>query len=409
MYQATSDSSAPSAYATISYYTAPSSLAFGAGDVSATISLTDYSQYIWVQRDSTAMVAAMISNQTSESNTQRWASPAATWNVSAAFDIPYVRSYHQYLMNFNYSVVPATTTTLVGPSVDYTSAGTNQTVIAPAQVWADAGSTYFFSNAIGSSTSTERWAPLGGSVSGTVTGNATVSKVFYNQFLVDVSYSVVGTRGNVTPPVFTGISFGESLNVPLNSTVGPLWLDSGSSYSVPGLLPGSNSTDQWISTQKNLTGTVGMTTALDFTYYHQYALNFSYTIVGGGSPQFLPIVNYSSTNGTLSTRLSPTPSPVWVNAGSALNVSSVMAASNSSERWAYNSGSELASAPGTFEITLSHQFQVGFLIEVIGGGFSEYATLGQGILLRTACPDRNLQCDNFQRDNLYLAGCRILL
>jgi flagellar basal body-associated protein FliL len=365
VYQVTSDSSVPSTFTAITYYTAPSAIGFGAPDVSTTINLAGYSQYIWIQRDSTATV----SSQTYEkSNVERWANPAARWNVTGAFVIPYIVSYHQYLMSFNYSVVPATTSTLVGPNVTFTANGTTHIVVAPVKVWADEGSSYSFGNTIDSSTSTERWVPVGGSASGTVTGNATVNEVFYNQLLVKVTYNIIGTTGNVTSPIFTGTSFGDRLNVPLNTTVKSLWLDSGSSYLVPSLLPGSNSTDQWIST-KNVTGTIGaMTTALNFTYYHQYALNFSYTIIGGGSPQSLPIVNYSSTSGTLSIRLSSTPSPVWVNAGSALNVSSIMAASNSSERWAYNSGSELASAPGTFEITLYHQYHDGFSTEVLGGG-----------------------------------------
>ncbi len=364
VYQATSDSSVPTTYASITYYTAPSTGIFGDSDVSTTISLTDYSQYIWVVRDSNASVSSQTYE---ESGTQRWANPSGSWNITQSFLIPYVISYHQYLMDFNYSVVPTTTSSLVGPAVTYTSNGTAFSAVAPVAVWADAGSTYSFSNTIGSSSSTDRWVTLSGSGTGTVTSNATVSEVFYNQYLVSVSYNVTGPGGNLTAPVFTGRSFGETLSLPLNTTVGSFWLDSGSAYSVPSLLTGSNATDEWISIQ-NQNGTVGSSVTLVFSYYHQYAINFSYTIVGGGSPQTLPIVNYSSTNNTLSLRLSSTPSPVWVNAGTALNVSSLMSSANSSERWAYNSGSELASGPGTFVITLFHQYKVGFNSTIVGGG-----------------------------------------
>ncbi len=198
--------------------------------------------------------------------------------------------------------------------------------------------------------------------------SASVNNEYYEQYSVSVAYNTIGASSSgANVPTFIGYSFGSTLSVPLSTSSKTYWLDANSNYSVTSLLPGSNSTDRWITTQNNSGIVIGQL-SLDISYYHQFAVNFSYTIVGGGAPQSLPIVNYSSLNSTLGIHLSNVPSPVWVNAGSVLSVSSAMASANSTERWAYSSQSQVASSPGVFEITLYHQYEIGFLVIVEGGG-----------------------------------------
>jgi hypothetical protein len=366
VYEAASDNSQPTTYAQIQYFTAPSTRGSGPSSVQTTISLAGYSQYIWVQRGTNANVSSQ--SYTASSKTERWTNPAAGWSINQAFQIPLVISYHQFLMNFAYTVVPSGESGLVGPTVQYVSNGTNYSALAPASVWADAGSSYGFGSNLGSSTTSERWVSVAGFGSGKVSATASVNNVYYNQFSVEVSYNNSGTTGTgSTAPAFTGHSYGSNITIPLSSTSNLLWLDANSTYSITNLLLGSNSTDRWISTASP-TGTIYSASTLNFHYYHQYALNFSYTVIGGGSPITLPVVNYSSLNSTSSIHLSNSPSPVWVNAGSALNVSSVMVSSNSTERWAYSSGSTNASAPGDFTITLYHQYEIVFSIAIVGGG-----------------------------------------
>lgn len=366
VYEATSDNSQPTTFATLTYVTAPSTMGFGTPDVSVSLSLESYSQYIWVLRDTEASVTA--ESYPVNATTQIWTNPAASWNITQAFDIPLVISYHQYAMNFTYSVLPSGGMGLTGPSVSFESNGVSNSTTAPSLVWADAGSSYSFSSLLGSSTGSERWISLAGSGSGKVTGAANVSNAYYDQVQVGLSYSVAGSGESTSnAPIFTGTTFGSTLSVPLNGSSDTFWLDRNSSYTVTNILPGSNSTDRWITIQ-NSSGSITAPVDLDFLYYHEYSINFSYTIVGGGSPLSLPSVNYLSINGTSSLLLSNSPSPVWVNAGSALNVSSLMMSQNSTERWAYFAGSQVASAPGTFQITLYHQYEVGFNIAIIGGG-----------------------------------------
>lgn len=271
-------------------------------------------------------------------------------------------------MTFDYSVVPSGETGLTGPTVTFVSEGMTNSTVAPETVWADAGSSYSYGNLLGSSSGSERWVSVAGSGAGKVTSAATVENTYYNQYPVSVLYSVAGRGGNGSgAPAFTGTSLGSSLTVTLKTTPSTYWLDSGSNYTVTNLLPGSNSTDRWITTS-NGTGTVISQLSLDFYYYHQFTLNFSYNIVGGGTPPELPVVNFSSFNNTLSYGLSNIPPSVWVNAGSELNVSSAMTSPNSTQRWAYSAESEAVSYPGSFEITLYHQFEVGFSVALKGGG-----------------------------------------
>ncbi len=364
VYEATSDNSAPSAFASITYVTAPSSITAGSSDVD--LSLSDTSRYIWVLRGTTATVSS--ETYLASPTTERWTNPEASWSVSQPFQIPPVISYHQYLVDFGYSVIPTGKTISTGPTVTYVNSGMTNTTVAPNQVWADAGSSYSYSNTLGSSTSSERWESLPGSGDGKVTFSATVGNSYYNQFPITVSYHIPGSNGsNSNPPTFTGSSFGSNLTFPLDISSRTYWLDANSTYSVTNLLPGSNSTDRWISISNN-TGVIASPKSLNLTFYHQFALNFSYAVSGGGVPPSLPVVNYTSFNGTASYRLSNISSAVWVNAGTALNVSASMVSPNSTERWAYSSVSGVASEPGKFQITLYHQFEVGFSVVILGGG-----------------------------------------
>jgi len=361
VYEATSDNSQPTTFAVITYQTAPVKPLLP--PVMNSVNLASFSQYIWVLRGSTASVSKQ--SYPANPTTQLWINPAASWNVSQPYQIPLVISYHQYAMSFGFSVIPPTGATLTGPTVSFTNNGQPNTTIAGSKVWADAGSSYSYGTSLGSSTNSERWVSIAGSGTGKVTGAASVSNAYYNQFAVTVNYKLNGPASS-SPPKFTAYSFGANLTVPLSSSSNLFWLDANSTYSIMNLLPGSNSTERWVSTQTGIGMITGPQT-LDFTYYHQYSLNFSFSIVGGGSPSTLPVVNYSSFNSTSSLKLSSSPSPVWVNAGSTLNASAAMISTNSTERWAYSSGSQVASMPGTYEIKLYHQFQVGFSVQLNGG------------------------------------------
>ncbi len=138
VYEATSDSSQPTTFASITYTTAPTTVGFGTAESTVTLPLAGSSQYIWVQRYTDANVSSQFYR--GSPTTQRWINPAAGWNISQPFQIPPTISYHQYLMNFSHTVSPVSAATLVGPSVSFVSNGLSNSTVAPSSVWADAGS-----------------------------------------------------------------------------------------------------------------------------------------------------------------------------------------------------------------------------------------------------------------------------
>lgn len=379
VYEATPDNTVPASFNSISYGTAPPEI--GSSAISVNTSLTDYNQYVWMLRGTVASVSPE-NYSTISAPGQQWSNPEENWTISEAFQIPVLLSYHQYSMNFSYSVIPANGPAVTGPNVTYSSDGANITRVAltgPTLVFADAGSYYNYSQSLVSISSTERWVSPVGYGNGKVSAAANVSNSYFYQLAVGVNYNFSNpSESPPSEPQFLGQSFGASFSVWLTNSSNSFWLDYNSSYSVSNPLSGSNSTDRWTSNQTNA-GTVSESLSLNFTYYHQFDLNFSYTVLGGGSPVSLPAINYSSFNNTLSLQLSNTPSPVWVNAGSMVNVSSSMTAANSTERWAYLSGSEIVSAPGTFDITLYHQFELGFGVVLKGGGLPESPPTFEGM------------------------------
>lgn len=367
VYEATSDNSQPTTFASMSFTTAPTVM--GNPPSAAIVNLTSYSQYVWMLRGTEA--SASSESYPVSPTTQRWVNTGGEWQVTQPFQIPLIISYHQFAIDFGFSVIPPNTAALVGPNVTYVSSGENTSATISetgTTLWADSGSTYAYESELQSSSQSEHWVAISGSGTGKASGPATVNNLYYNQFLVTASYeSATSGTGSSFSPLFTYQSFGSNLSSSLGATPQTFWIDANSTYVITNQLPGSNSTDRWISTETG-TGIIYESTSLLFRYYHQYAINFSYTIVGGGTPSVLPVVNYTSFNGTASLQLSNSLSPVWVNAGSLFNVSSSMSAPNSTERWAYNSGSLNASAPGNATITLYHQYLVSFSVGILGGG-----------------------------------------
>ena len=181
----------------------------------------------------------------------------------------------QYPLSVNYSVVGAQ------PTSPPTVTGTFFGVISPTSiplntsvVWMDAGSSYTLSNPLPLSNSTERWITTSGT-SGALNGAESVSLVFYQQFLLSASYSVVG-GGAPRAPLFSYTSFGSSEAATLTSNPQGYWADGGTSYFAPSVLSGSNSTGRWYA--PNTTGTANRSILLALNYHHQ----FIFTITGGG-------------------------------------------------------------------------------------------------------------------------------
>ena len=208
------------------------------------------------------------------SNTVRWAlqTESVLYKGSGAISQNY---WLQYPLSVDYSVVGAQP--ISPPSVNGTFFGVVSTTSVPLNssvVWMDAGSSYTLSNPLPLSNSTERWITTSGT-SGVLNQPESISLVFYQQFLLSASYSVVG-GGEPGAPSFTYTSFGSSEATALTQNLQDFWADGGTPYSAPSVLSGSNSTSRWYS--PDTMGVANRTIQLPLVYHYQYI----FTIKGGG-------------------------------------------------------------------------------------------------------------------------------
>jgi hypothetical protein len=137
---------------------------------------------------------------------------------------------------------------------------------------------------------------------------------YYQQTPDSVSYSVSG-GGTPTAPTFTGVSLGQTLNhvVTLTTSAQTLWLDAGSSWSVPHVESGT-STQRWATNPD--TGTASSTIAP--TYYNQYNQPTKIDYIDGGTTSVsLTCTVYGANNATA---LLTTSQNFWADSGGTCSV-----------------------------------------------------------------------------------------
>jgi hypothetical protein len=239
-----------------------------------------------------------------------------------------------------------------GPELTYTQNGSLHSAnltSTPTTFFADPGTTWSVTNSLSGGASSERWEAAG-SPGGTLTGFTTVSIAYYHQFLVHLGYSTEGAGFGV--PEIQCVAFGTSA---ADTGNGSYWADAGSICLYPALLPGSSSSERWVT----LNGNESVTNPDSFLveYYHQYALRLSYDVIGGGrygAPKLIGLQYGSAVTSTVSNGTS-----YFLDPGSGWSAPSLLPGSGSDERW-------IASTPtggtltGPTNITLRyyHEFTV---------------------------------------------------
>jgi hypothetical protein len=206
---------------------------------------------------------------------------------------------------------------------------------------------------------TQRWATAQSSFSDTTGGNPHKSS-YYLQVLENFAYSFVGTTTAPSSPALQYTSFGNSTTFPLLGSASSVWLDSGSSWSVPASLSGSTSSERWQTLVTSGSASAGQT--LSFVYYHQYYLSFGFNVSGGGAGYQPPTVTFTSFGA------SSTGNEGWIDAGTRYSYSNPLPGSTSAERWLSPSPSGLATAGGAMNGTYYHQFALSLSFNVTGGG-----------------------------------------
>ncbi|MDG7021456.1 MAG: Ig-like domain repeat protein [Nitrososphaerota archaeon] len=345
-------------YSLVGSTTGPSapSLTYTAFGAPAALPLVGSTSTVWLDSGTGWKVPVDLSGSTA---TERWQSLISTGAATAGQNVS-LTYYHQYFVSFSYQVTGGGSG-YTPPTVSFTTFGSPS---SGNQTWVDAGSAYAFTDPLPGSTSTMRWESPAGA--GVVSGAGTTTAVFYHQFAFALNFTVVD-GGSFSSPSLSYVSTGAGASAPVNATVGTLWLDSGSSWSMAGLLPSSTPTERWVTDQA-ATGTVSGPLSEEFTYYHQYLAVIGYSVEGtGGSPP-VPSLNFSALGEAQGSDLNRTASPLWVDAASTWTVPQTLPGVQG-ERWLANvTGPVQATAPFTVDVQYTHQFYVEVAASSLAGG-----------------------------------------
>ena len=233
--------------------------------------------------------------------------------------------------------------------------------LKPQTLWIDALTNYYVTNPL-SATSSERWVTNQTNYQASLSG--VIHLFYFNQFLLNVKYQVIGGGLGFTSPVFVYTSLGKNVSVTLSNMSISVWADNGTKWSVNAELLGSGVTQRWYGRFTPF-GLVTSYTNLTFVYYHQFSVTFEYSIQGGGSAYSPPQVSYFSF-GVLNK--TPTGVSVWVDTLSLFSFTNPLAGSTFKERWLTLTPNGTASSAGVVSVLYYHQFLLNVSYSVVGGG-----------------------------------------
>lgn len=232
-------------------------------------------------------------------------SSAATISSASAVSVDY---YKQVIESVSYSISDSGSG-YSSPTLDYSSVGSSSATYpmttTPTAVWLDYGTTWSVTaNPLTGSTSTEKWDSISGT-SGQSSPGGTVDPEYFHQFLVTLSYSIVG-GGSPSVPVVNETALGRTTSDALTSSPSSSWLDSGSVLNLPASLLPSSGSERW-ATNATLSFVVRSAVTDAAEYQHQYYVDVESAETGGGSVS--PDGQWCDAASTL--RLVASPSPGW--------------------------------------------------------------------------------------------------
>ena len=178
---------------------------------------------------------------------------------------------------------------------------------SPTGYWFDEGS-WNITNPLSASKSNERWQTNQPS-SGTISTPTTIPFNYYHQFLMTLSYVIVG-GGSPSAPALASTQFGSAYTPTLTSTPTGYWIDSGAMLGDTNPLSGSSNSQRWSTNQ--ITGTITSTQAITFTYYMQYSYTLSYS--AGGAGYSAPVLSSRQYGSTYAPQLSTSGTQYWLDA-----------------------------------------------------------------------------------------------
>jgi len=239
----------------------------------------------------------------------------------------------------------------------------------------------------------QRWATPQSAFTDTTGGNTHASN-YFSQVLESFQYSLIGSATAPSAPPLNYFSFGLGSALPLAGSASPVWLDSGSTWSVPAALSGSTASERWESTVTTGAASAGQT--LSLLYYHQFLVAFGYSVLGNGTAYLPPSVSFTAF------AVSAKGSQGWVDSGSGYNYTNPLSGSTAVERWFTPTASGFISGAGEVNETYYHQYSFVLNFVVSGGGlYSDprvnYTSLGASALEQLSTTKATIWVDSGTR------------
>jgi hypothetical protein len=345
----------------LSYETAPSGENPGDSSAAETLPLSSNAQDFWSLRGSSITVPSILVSGAAE----RWVTKQATWAATTADTVPTILYYHQYALNFSYSVVDGGAP--VPPDLKFLQLGASQDLFlgtAPATYWIDSGTSYQANSALSSSTPTERW--IASSTSGLAGSPLAVIFVYYHQYHVNASFSVIDGGAPAAPSLSVDI-MGTPASYPLTLVPVSTWMDA-NSWSVPNALAGSGSIgERWAALGKT-NGTLRSNAPIEIAYYHQFEFDMRYW-VSDNSAVAAPRLASESFGNRLSLSLGTSAGTFWFDSGANWGLDRLLNGSGALERWTTNSPTGgVVSEPLTTAFEYLHEFYATIQTAQVAGG-----------------------------------------
>ncbi|MDH2901718.1 MAG: hypothetical protein PXY39_12185 [archaeon] len=225
----------------------------------------------------------------------------------------------------------------------------------------DYGTAWNISTVLLGSTSTQRWATSQNG--GTISSGTTLVLSYYNQYMQTLSYSI-SDGGIPSAPTATGVQFGAAYSPALTTSPTGYWFDANGSITFTGSMNGGMG-ERWMTGASSISANSSGTAVA--SYYHQYDVPLSYSVLGGGSGYSAPslIFNYLGSLSSLS--LTETPTASWMDASS-WSITTLLGGSNSLEQWETTTTSGTIASTNEITLTYNHQFYVSWAVSSSAGG-----------------------------------------
>jgi hypothetical protein len=198
----------------------------------------------------------------------------------------------------------------------------------PATFLVDNGSYWSVSNVLRESS--VRWIAAN-STSGAATSDQIIDFLYYQQYLDNFSFQIIGGGSNYGLPDINFTSLGQPSVASISANPTELWGDVGTMWNASAALPGSGSLDRWIGNVTSGIFSVSNNTSL--IYFHEKLVSVGYSVTGGGNGSSPPQFESSALNETVERTLSALPYLLWLNSGASWNVSSQLDNSIPTQRW----------------------------------------------------------------------------